>query len=67
MRYTTAISILVTFVLACASSPSFAENGQGGGGAIAGHGQQIDRDRGYDRDRMQDRDRDRRSIRRRSR
>jgi hypothetical protein len=57
MRFSTVISILLTFVLAFASSSSFAGKGQGGGGANADRGQQIDRDRGYDRDRSYDRDR----------
>jgi len=54
MKYRTVISILVASILALTSLPSFAGQGQGGGGA-ADRSHQADRDRTYDRDRMADR------------
>ena len=55
MKYSTAISIIVASMLACASMSSFAAGqGQGQRGA-ANRTHQVDRDRTYDRDRMGDR------------
>jgi hypothetical protein len=51
MKYRTVISILVASILALTSLPSFAGQGQGGGGADRSH--QADRDRIYDRDRTE--------------
>lgn len=56
MKSGTAVSIMVTSVLALASMSSMAQKGQSGGAAVD-RAQQVDRDRTYDRDRTSDRDR----------